>query len=93
LAREQGIPIDERSVSVTELRERILDGSLTEAFGVGTAASVAPITTVGIDGEDYHLEIKQDALMFGFKQQLLDIRTGAAPDAHNWMTIIDGFVK
>lgn len=93
LAREQGIPVEERSVSVTELRERILDGSLTEAFGVGTAASVAPITTVGIDGEDYHLEIKPDAQMFTFKQQLLDIRTGSAPDTHNWMTIIDGFVK
>lgn len=93
LARERGITVDERSVSVTELRERILDGSLTEAFGVGTAASVAPITTVGIDGQDYNLEIKPDAVMFSFKQQLLDIRTGAAPDMHNWMTIIDGYVK
>lgn len=93
LARERGIRVDERSVSVTELRDRILDGSLTEAFGVGTAASVAPIATVGIDGQDYNLEIKPDAVMFSFKQQLLDIRTGAAPDTHNWMTIIDGFVK
>ncbi len=93
LARERGIAIDERLVSVTELRDRITDGSLTEAFGVGTAASVAPIATVGIDGEDYHLQVHPDCTMFTFKQQLLDIRTGAVPDTRGWLTIIDGFAK
>lgn len=93
LAREQGMPIEERAVSVTEFRDRVTDGSLTEAFGVGTAASVSPITTVGIDGQDFHLEIRPDATMFSFKQQLLDIRTGMVPDRHNWMTVIEGLAR
>jgi branched-chain amino acid aminotransferase len=93
LARERGIAVDERAVSVTEFKDRLADGSLTEAFGVGTAASVSPIATVGIDGVDYNLEIHPDATMFTFKKQLLDIRTGAVPDRHNWMTIIDGYAK
>jgi len=93
LAKEWGIPVDERSVSVAELQDRIADGSLTEAFGVGTAASVAPIATVGIDGNDYQLDVHPECAMFRFKRELTGIRDGSIPDRHNWLTIIDGFVQ
>ena len=30
-------------------------GRLQEAFGVGTAATIAPIATIGFEGHDYDL--------------------------------------
>ncbi len=56
IAREiMGIQVEERPIEVEEIRKGILDGSVTEAFGCGTAAVVAPIALINCDGEDLHL--------------------------------------
>lgn len=89
LARDRGMSIAERPVSVEEIKLRIGDGTLTEAFGVGTAASVSPIATIGIDGDEYHLQVTPECTMFSFKQQLNDMRTGLAPDPYGWVTVVE----
>ena len=57
LAAAAGIPVEERNVSVDELREGLERGRVREAFGAGTAAVVSPILEIGIDGKDYRLPV------------------------------------
>ena len=89
LANDMGIKIEERKISAHEIGERIEKGEMQEAFGSGTAAVAAPIQTIHIQGRDYTLPaLKDDSIMNRIKKALSDIRTGKAPDKHNWNTII-----
>jgi branched-chain amino acid aminotransferase len=93
IARDLGIEVVERPVSVDELSDGISSGSITEVFGVGTAASVAPITMISIDGTEHHLPVSPDCRMYSLKSRLNDIRYGRASDEHDWMTIVDGTAR
>ncbi|HUB61877.1 MAG TPA: branched-chain amino acid aminotransferase [Puia sp.] len=55
LALDAGLTVEERRITVDELREGLERGTVKEVFGAGTAAVVAPIETVGIDGINYSL--------------------------------------
>lgn len=55
LAKDLGIPVDERRISVAELREGLKNGRVTEAFGVGTAATIAPMAMIAFDEENLEL--------------------------------------
>ena len=89
LAKDMGYKIEERRINAKELAESIQSGQLTEAFGTGTAAVVAPIQTISIFGKDYNLPaIKSDGIMSKVKKSLSDIRLGLAPDKYGWNTII-----
>ncbi|HEX8351058.1 MAG TPA: branched-chain amino acid aminotransferase [Hymenobacter sp.] len=86
LAHDMGVPVEERKVAATEIMEALENGTLREAFGIGTAATIAPITVIGYRGQDYSLpELAPNAFARRVSQALNDIRTGAAPDSHNWM--------
>ena len=89
LARDAGMTVEERPVEVEELKEGIASGRISEAFGCGTAAIVAPIGAIGIDGKDYELNVTDECLMFDLKRQLNDIRFGRVEDRYGWMTIVE----
>lgn len=55
LACEWGMPVEERKVSVEEVISALKNKTLQEAFGVGTAATIANIAVIGYDGVDYDL--------------------------------------
>lgn len=89
IARDMNLPVEERPISVTELRSAFENKTISEAFGAGTAAVVAPIGTVGIDQTDYDLPAySEDNIMFRLRNQLDLIRTGVAEDVHGWNTIV-----
>jgi branched-chain amino acid aminotransferase len=88
IAREKGIKIAERPVNYKEIITAIEQGKHVEAFGAGTAAVIAPIETIAIDGNEYNCYIAPDAMMYQLQQALYDIRKGIAPDTHNWNYII-----
>src|SRR5690606_9656931 len=52
LIRGWGIEVEERPIKLTEIIDEYEKGNLQEAFGVGTAASVAFISQIGYDGGD-----------------------------------------
>ena len=86
LAHDWGLPVEERRVSSREIIAGLESGKLTEAFGVGTAATVAPIATIGYEGQDYDLPVlAPDAFAHRVGQALDAIRTGQAPDPHGWV--------
>lgn len=89
LADTLGVKHEERKVSVEELESWLSSGKLKEAFGAGTAAVVAPIEHINIEGNDYTLpSATADTFMMRVKQKLMDIRTGKSEDLFHWNTII-----
>lgn len=89
LAKDMGVTVEERRVSIEELEKGFQSGKLTEAFGAGTAAVVSPVATINIGGKDHHLPVVTDsALMMRLKKKLNDLRTGAEADVHGWNHII-----
>ncbi|GAB3235722.1 branched-chain amino acid aminotransferase [Hymenobacter seoulensis] len=86
LAQDWGIPVEERKVSAVEIMAAQANGTLEEAFGVGTAATIAPISVIGYQGHDYTLPTPAaDAFSHRVSAALAAIRSGEAPDTHGWM--------
>jgi branched-chain amino acid aminotransferase len=89
LAKDWGMDVEERRVSVTEVLEGAKSGKLTDAFGAGTAATIAPVGSISHNGEEYFLT---DPKTREFSQKILTtldaIRYGNAPDAHGWNYIV-----
>jgi branched-chain amino acid aminotransferase len=89
LAREMGMETIERKISVDELESDIKTGRLTEMFGAGTAAVVAPIALLNIHGTNYTIPpAGPESFQHRVKQKLTDIRTGVAPDTFGWNYIL-----
>ena len=53
--RAEGIPCEERKISVDELMEAARTGKLEEAFGCGTAAVISPVGTLAYKDEVYEI--------------------------------------
>lgn len=86
LAKHLNIPIEERKISVDELKEAAEQGKLTEAFGAGTAATIAQISLIHILGKDYTLpEVETRPISNKIAQTLSDIRTGRSEDIFGWL--------
>lgn len=89
LASDLGYKTEERTVSVDELEKAFSTKTITEAFGAGTAAVVAPIETIHINGIDYHLpKYSPENLLNRMKHKLDRIRTGLDEDLHSWNCIV-----
>ena len=91
LSTSLGIEKEERRVSVAEIAEAFKKGTITEAFGVGTAAVVSQIATIHIHGTDNHLPaIDANSFQLRVKKKLNDIRKGIEPDTHGWNYLVRG---
>jgi branched-chain amino acid aminotransferase len=89
LASSLGIEKEERRVSVAEIEEAFKNGTITEAFGVGTAAVVSQIAVISIHGKDYSLPaIDNSSFQLRVKKKLNDIRMGVEADAHGWNYVV-----
>ena len=86
LANAWGYKVEERKVSIPEILEAHAKGSLKEAFGTGTAATIAQIITIGCDGTDYQLPpVAERKFSTRVDDTLRAIRKGKAPDEFGWM--------
>ncbi|MES2849404.1 MAG: branched-chain amino acid aminotransferase [Bacteroidota bacterium] len=89
LANDLKISIEERPVSIHELETAFKNKTITEAFGAGTAAVVAPIQIIHINGIDHTLPVyNNESLHNKLKDELELIRTGVAADVHEWNCIV-----
>lgn len=86
LARDWGIPVEERKVEVAEIINAIENKTLQEAFGAGTAATIAQIAAIGYNGRDYELPPVEGR---EFSQKVLktldDVRYGRIEDKFGWL--------
>ncbi|MFT6971241.1 MAG: branched-chain amino acid aminotransferase [Roseivirga sp.] len=85
LAREWGVKVEERDVTVAEVVEAARNGTLKEAFGVGTAATIAHISHFGFEEEVFELGPIQDRKFSNKVLETLDqIKTGKIEDKFGW---------
>ena len=85
LIKEKGWKIEERPISVEEIVEAARAGNLNEAFGMGTAAVVSQIDTIGHQGVDFSIPVPADGKAMEIKKMLNEIRMGLVEDTHGWM--------
>jgi branched-chain amino acid aminotransferase len=86
IAREKGLPVEERKVTVEEVVSGARNGRLTAAFGAGTAATIAPIAVIGYNGEDLQLPaVDKDSEVMKIGVMLDDIRRGRVADTYSWV--------
>ena len=85
LVKDQGWPIEERAISVEEIVSAAREGRLQEAFGMGTAAVVSQIDTIGYHGENFSIPVLADGKAMAIKRLLNDIRLGRSEDSYGWM--------
>ena len=86
LARDWGLKVEERPIKVKELIDAVEKGSLTEAFGIGTAATVSHIKTIGYEGTDYELSpIEQRPISNRILDTITKIKHGEIDDEYGWI--------
>jgi branched-chain amino acid aminotransferase len=89
LAKDWGQKLEERFLTVAELQESLENGTMEEAFGVGTAATIAFIHKIHVNGKDYLLpEPAADAFSKNVLKTLDGIKYGELQDPHQWMLSI-----
>jgi branched-chain amino acid aminotransferase len=83
--RKEGLPLEERRISIDELVEAHKAGKLQEAFGTGTAAVISPIGEFLWEGQKL---IINNGEVGSLTQQLYDtltgIQTGTLEDPFGW---------
>lgn len=88
LAADMEYEIEERSVPVDELKAWADHG---EAFLSGTAAVLAPVGKIAVNGETLQVGDGQPGPnTLKLRQALTDIQLGGSPDVHNWLTPVVG---
>ena len=87
LAKDWGYDVEYRRISIDELRGHLESGALKEAFGAGTAATIAPISTIGYSDQDFDLP-NPDTWEFAPKalNHLNRLKRGLEADPHGWNT-------
>lgn len=85
LARDLNIPTEERKFSVEELILGLKDNTLTEAFGVGTAATVTPFLLIADGDDQFHLTPSDSwPIADQLITELDGIRRGTIADRFGW---------
>ena len=89
LAKAEGIQVEVRKLTVTEVVEAAKNGTLKEMFGAGTAAVVSPIAAFGYKGVDYDLPKLDNSYASSFKKKITDIQTNKSEDPFGWRFKVD----
>jgi branched-chain amino acid aminotransferase len=85
IARSWGIPVEERKVPVEEIIEAHRSGRLQDAFGAGTAATIAQIKQIGFRDELLELPpLETREISTKIKRYLDDIKVGKVSDDFDW---------
>lgn len=89
LGRHLGYEVVEAQVDVYEMMNDVKSGRITEVFGCGTAAVIAPVGRLGFRDEEI---VVSDGLAGPVSHQLFshltDIQYGRAPDPFGWIYTI-----
>ncbi len=84
IAKDEGINVEIRKITVKEVVEAAYNGTLKEMFGAGTAAVVSPISTFGYKDQDYNLPELENSYASLLKKRITDIQTNKAEDTFGW---------
>lgn len=84
LLRYKGYTVTERPITLTEVKTASADGTLEEAFGVGTAVGIALVEEIG--NTDFTIEIPKDNPVSKEIQSTLNkMKMQELPDPFGWI--------
>mgnify|MGYP001168945751 FL=1 len=84
IAKDEGIKVEVRKFTVSEVVEASKNGSLKEMFGAGTAAIISPIAGFGFEDVDYDLPELDNPMSLQLKKRITDIQINKAEDSFGW---------
>ncbi|AER40495.1 MAG: branched-chain amino acid aminotransferase [Flavobacteriales bacterium] len=86
LAKKEGIDIQKRNLSVSEIIDGLKKGFLKEAFGCGTAVVITYFQTISYKGKNFYLPDLPDEerISIFLKKRLLDIQHNLSEDPFGW---------
>ena len=86
VAASWGVEVEERRVTVEEIVEGLRSGKVTDAFGAGTAATIAQIASIGFRDERFTLPPVEDRTISNkIKNYLNDLKAGEVEDTRGWL--------
>lgn len=86
VAKQMGIPVEERTVSVDEIITAAKNNTLQEVFGAGTAATIAQIALIGYRDEKIELPALETRQISNRIKDFLDaVKSGEQPDTNHWV--------
>ena len=86
ILKDLNIPVEERKISIDELIEASQNGTLEDAFGAGTAATISFIESIGYKDLDLKLPaIENRSISNQLKNILQTIKDGKSEDKFGWM--------
>jgi len=86
LAKDWGIDVQERPISIDEVVAANENGTLAEVFGTGTAAVISPVGSLYYQGQTITLnQGRTGALSQKMFDVLQGIQYGQHPDPHGWL--------
>jgi len=86
LAKDMGIEVEERPISISELRQAHQNGRLKEVFGTGTAVSIIFIGSITQGETKMILPKMEDGYAKKLKANLREIQHGNIVDKYGWTT-------
>jgi len=89
LAPTIGYTAEEAKIDLNDALRDIASGKITEVFGMGTAAVVAPVDKMGYDGQDYVVRNAPGPVAQHLFKALTDIQYGRVNDPFGWTLTID----
>lgn len=85
-ARDRGYTVHEDRIHIDDFKKGLEDGSVTEVFGAGTAAVVAPVSHLNIHGEELQIgDGEVGPVAKEIYDTLTGIQTKRVEDKFNWV--------
>jgi branched-chain amino acid aminotransferase len=84
LAKDRGLTVEERRITLDEWDQGVRSGEITEAFACGTAAVITPIGEL-VDGDHSIASTGTGEVTQALREELLGIQTGTVEDRHGWL--------
>lgn len=90
LGRDLGYQVSEELIDVYQMLRDIRSGKITEVFGCGTAAVIAPVGKFGFEDEEYVINHNETGPVASvLYKELTDIQYGRIPDRFDWIHTIE----
>jgi branched-chain amino acid aminotransferase len=85
ILKDMGVKTEERKINIDEVLDAYKNGSLTEVFGMGTAAVISFIEELKYKDVIMKFDTERFSIAKKLKQKLNSIREGKKEDVYGWM--------
>lgn len=88
ILKKEGYKVNVRPISIDELLEVHKNGFIQEVFGTGTAAVIATVNKLNIQGEIIDLNVEDYKIAPMLKSYIEDVKAGEREDEFGWTEML-----